>query len=94
MHLEGVDGRRPLVIDARGVEDEQDVVAVVVELRALAELPAVLERDGVQVEQVLERPEVLVTRPEEVRPEELVAGTQGAQPLRVDGREDLHGRGR
>ena len=47
----GSAGDSPLLRGAAdGVEDEQEVVAVEVELRPLAELGRVLERDGMQAE--------------------------------------------
>ena len=77
---------------ARRVEDEEHVVAVVVELRPLAELDRVLERDGVQAEDLADRLQVLGGRLGQVEPEELVALVQLGQPLAIDGFQHLHGR--
>ena len=70
VHLdEAVDvGRR------RGaVDDEEDEVAVVLELRALAELLRVLERERMETEDVAEKREVVRPGVLEVEPEELAA---------------------
>ena len=69
---------RPLRVPghARRVEDQQHVVAVGVELRPLAELARVLERDRVQAERLAEPLDLLVVGDDEVDPEELVALAQ------------------
>src|SRR5215210_1717352 len=72
------------------VEDEQDAVAVGVELGPLAELARVLERDRVQPEEVAERGEVLVAGVGEVEPEELVALAQRGEAVGIDALEHLH----
>ena len=70
MHLdEPVDvGRR-----RRPVDDEEDEVVVLLELRALAELLRVLERERVEVENVAQHREVVRLGALEVEPEELAA---------------------
>ena len=67
-------GRRRRVGDAGGVEDEQHGVGVAIELRPLAELARVLERERVQVQSASPSAvEVVVGGPVQVEPEELVA---------------------
>ena len=91
MDLDGLEqplaGVAPL---AHGVEDEQHVLAVGVELRALAELDRVLDRDRVQAEHLAHRLDVLGRRVGEVEPEELVALAQLGELVVVDGLENLH----
>src|SRR5437588_11204355 len=54
------------------VEDENDVIAVVVELRTLAELLAVFQRQGVKAEQLAELRKLVMAGRCEVEPEEMV----------------------
>src|SRR3954447_26806886 len=75
---------------ARGVEDEQDVVLVAVELRALVPLARVLERQRVQAEHLSQHLEVLRRRIAEVEPEEVVSPAQLGDLPAVDRGEDLH----
>src|SRR3954469_20406389 len=75
---------------ARGVEDEQDVVLVAVELGALVPLARVLERQRVQAEHLSQHLEVLRRRIAEVEPEEVVSPAQLGDLPAVDRGEDLH----
>ena len=75
---------------AHRVEDEQHVLAVGVELRPLAELDRVLDRDRVQAERLAERLDLLGARVGEVEPEELVALAQLGEAVAVDALENLH----
>ena len=90
--LDRLDRRHPRLGRAAGrVVDDEDVVAVLVELRPLAELDRVLERDGVQAEDLADHLQVLGAGLGEVEPEELVALVQLREPLPVDGLQHLHG---
>src|SRR5690349_21239825 len=55
------------------VEHEKDVVAVVVELRALAEVLGVLQRERMKPEDLAEPGQLIGTRIVEVEPEEVIA---------------------
>src|SRR3954463_9032602 len=89
--LDGLERRLGLVPAApHGVEDEQQVVAVGVELRALVELDGVLQCHRVQAEDVAERQDLLRRGVREVQPEELVALPQLGEAGAVDGLEHLH----
>jgi len=61
------------VFPVRAVEDHEDVVLEVVELRPLAELLRVLDGERVDPEQLGDQLDVLMARRDEVEPEELVA---------------------
>ena len=79
-----------LVAQRRRVEDHEDVLRVGVDLRALAELARVLERDRVQVEVLAELGEVRVGRVVQVEPEEVVGVAQRGEVRPVRLGEDLH----
>src|SRR4051812_2957505 len=64
----------------RAVEDDQQPVAVVVDLRALAELLAVLDRQRREPEEVPQLGELVVRRRVEVEPERLAAVAGGTNP--------------
>jgi hypothetical protein len=83
--------RRP-VLDGEAEEDEQQLVVVPVELRALAELETVLDGQFVQPEHLGDAGELLLPGVPEVEPDRLVAGPQVGERLEVDGVEGLHGR--
>ena len=72
------------------VEDDQQAVAVVVDLRALAELLAVLDGQGREIEEVAQLGELVVRRRVEVEPEELAAVAERANPVGVEVVEDVH----
>jgi hypothetical protein len=81
------------------VDDQEDVVVVVVELRALPEVLRVLDRERMELEHVAQDREVFLGRPVEVDPEERAAGEQalGAFAGEVDladlvGVDDVAGR--
>lgn len=61
---------------AHAVEDEQDVVVVVVELRALIPLARVLDRERVPPKLVRDRLQRGLVGGVEVEPEELVSGPE------------------
>jgi hypothetical protein len=61
------------VVSAGAVEHQEDVVAVVVELGPLVELLAVLDRQWVKPEQLLQLAQLLVAGRRQVQPEEVVA---------------------
>ena len=71
MHLD-----EPVVVGRGTVDDDEDEVVVVVDLRPLAELLGVLDGQRVELEDVAEDLEVLVVRLVEVEPEELVVCEQ------------------
>jgi hypothetical protein len=75
------------------VEDEQHVVAVLVELRALAEVQRVLDRQLVPAEDPPGVLDGLRPRGEEVEPEVLAGLPQLGDACFVDAIEDLHRRG-
>jgi hypothetical protein len=84
----------PLVVVvalACGVEDEQHVIPVVVELRRLPELLGVLDRQCVEAQQLAEHRQLLRTRTDQVQPEELVIAPERRAACLVDGRQDVHG---
>jgi hypothetical protein len=66
------------------VEDDEDVVVVVVDLRALAELLRVLDRERMEPEDVAQDPVVARVRLVDVEPEEGVAGEQTLDVLAVE----------
>src|SRR3954454_3661638 len=72
------------------VEDDQQAVVVVVDLRPLAELARVLDRERRQVEQPPELDDLLVRRRLEVEPEELAALAQRADLVGVEAVQDMH----
>jgi hypothetical protein len=84
-----VDLRRREAADA--VDDEEDRVAVAVELRPLPELLRVLERQRGDAEQVGGAADVGELVAVEVQPEEAVGGQELAHPRVVGLLEDLHG---
>jgi hypothetical protein len=63
------------------VDDEEDIVVVLLELRALAELLRVLEGERVEAEDLAEKREVVRPDVLQVEPEELAA-----REARLDGR--------
>ena len=65
MHLD-----EAVLVGDGAVDDEEDVVAVVVDLRALAEVLGVLDRERVELEDVAEDLEVLRVGLVEIEPEE------------------------
>jgi Zn-dependent protease with chaperone function len=67
------------------------VVAVGVELRPLVELDGVLDRDGVQAEQLAEHLDLVRARTGDVEPEELVALAQLGDAVVIDALQNLHG---
>ena len=81
MHL-----HEAVVVGVGAVDDEEDVVAVLVELRALAEVLRVLERERVEAEDVAQDREVLRAGLLEVEPEERAGGVQllDLGPVEVD----------
>ena len=81
-----------LVVRVRRPEDEQHRVRVVVDLRALAELARVLERERMQPEQRARGLQRVRRRLLEIEPEELVVRAQRLDPRPVDLGQDLHRR--
>ena len=82
----------PSVASSPGaVEDEEDVVVVVVELRALAEVLGVLERERVKAEQLLQLIELVAVGRGQVEPEEVVAVQVIADRRLIDLGEARHG---
>ena len=79
-----------LVVAVGAVEDEQHLAAVVVELRALAELLGVLEGQRRQLEDGAEQVQLGLRGSQEVEPEELAALPERAHAVDVDVVEDLH----
>jgi hypothetical protein len=75
---------------ARGVEDDEDVALVDVELRPLAELARVLERHRVQPELLAQARELIDSRVVEVQPEEVPGLALGGDARLVGVREHLH----
>jgi hypothetical protein len=78
----------PVVLGA--VEDDEQAVAVVVDLRALRELLAVLDGQGRQAQDPAELRELVVARRVEVESEELAGRVEPADLLRVEVVEDVH----
>ncbi len=74
----------------RPVEDDEHARAVVVELRALAELLGVLDGEVGDLQQRAERVEIGVAGRVEVQPEELLALVERADRVEVDVVENLH----
>jgi hypothetical protein len=68
----------------RAVEDQEYVVAVVVELRALTKVLGVFERERMKPEQFAQLREILMTRGREVQPEEVITLKVVADPRLVD----------
>ena len=75
----------------RPVVDEEHVLAEVVQLRPLAALQRVLQRQRVEPEDVFEFGDLLLARVGEVEPEVLVALQQLGDRVAVDPVEDAHG---
>ena len=71
MHLD-----QPVVVGGGAVDDDEDEVVVVVDLRPLAEVLRVLDRQRVEPEDVAEDLEVARLRLVEVEPEEAAAREQ------------------
>ena len=67
--------RRPVIraVLQRAVEDQEDVVAVVIELGALTEVQRVLQGHGVKAEELVQLLDVLLAGRGDVQPEEVVA---------------------
>ena len=80
-------------VDARGVEDHQHVVVVDVDLRALAELARVLERERVHAQLLADAGQLVVRRRLQVEPEELVPPEVVGDPRAVERCEDVHENG-
>ena len=74
--VEAVHLDEPVVVGDGAVDDEEDEVVVVVDLRALAEVLGVLDRERVELEDVAEDLEVVAVGLVEVEPEELPAREQ------------------
>lgn len=72
---------------AGAVEDEEPVVAVVVELRSLAEVGGVLERERMKLEDLTELIDLRGARVRQVGPEEPAARGVVADAVGVQGRE-------
>ena len=70
----------------RPVEDEEDVIAVVVELGALAEVVGVLQRERVEAEDLAQLCQLIGVGVVEVQPEEVVAPHVVADARLVDAR--------
>src|SRR6185503_8487039 len=77
-----------VVVDA--VEDQQRVVAVVVELGLLAELLDVFDGERVPAQQRGELVDLRLAGLQEIEPEELVGGEQPFDAAAVDAPEGLH----
>ena len=71
MHLD-----QAVVVRRGAVDDDEDEVVVVVDLRALAEVLGVLDRERVELEDVAEDLEVARVGLVEVEPEEAAVGEQ------------------
>jgi len=72
---------QPVVVGDGAVDDEEDEVLVVVELRPLPEVLRVLDRERMEPEHVAQDPEALLLRPVEVDLEEAAAREQALDVL-------------
>ena len=84
LRVEAVDLDEPVVVRDGAVDDEEDEVVVVVDLRPLAELLGVLDRERVELEDVAQDLEVAGLRFVEVEPEELAAREQPLDRLAAE----------
>jgi len=73
LRVEAVHLDQPVLVGDGAVDDEEDEVLVVVELRPLPEVLRVLDRERMEPEHVAQDPEALLLRPVEVDPEEAAA---------------------
>jgi len=88
VHLDRLD---MLVAPARSVEDDERVLAIVVELRPLAEPARVLQRERMQPEQLPELGDLRVGGALQLEPEVLVALEQRLDLAAIDRGQDPHG---
>ena len=82
--VEAVHLDEPVVVGSGTVDDDEDEVVVVVDLRALAEVLGVLDRERVELEDVAEDREVARVGAIEVEPEELPAREQALDRLAIE----------
>ena len=61
--VEAVHLDQPVLVGDGAVDDEEDEVVVVVELRPLAEVLRILERERMELEDIAQDGEVLLRRP-------------------------------
>jgi hypothetical protein len=74
----------PIVVGRGSVDDDEDEVVVVVELRPLVELLRILDREWVEFEDVAQDLEVVLARPIEVEPEEAAAREERRHALAIE----------
>jgi hypothetical protein len=67
---------QPVPVRGRAVDNEEDEVLVVVNLRPLIEVLRILDRERVELEDVTQDLEIGDVRPIEIKPEELVGREQ------------------
>ena len=74
--IEAVHLDQPVLIGDGAVDDQEDEVVVVVELRTLAEVLRILQGERMELEDIAQYGEVLLPRPGQVYPEEAAAREQ------------------
>jgi hypothetical protein len=79
-----VDLDQPVVVLHGAVDDDEDEVVVLVQLRALVEVLRILDGERMEAEGVAENLEVGVVRGVQVEPEELPRGQQLLDVLAVE----------
>ena len=84
LRVEAVHLDQPVLVGDGAVDDEEDEVVVVVDLRALVEMLRVFDRQGVEPEDVPQDLEVVRPGPVEIEPEEAAAREQLRDRLTVE----------
>ena len=82
--VEAVHLDKPVLVGRGAVDDDEDEVVVVVDLRPLAELLGILNRERVELEAVAQDLEVGAVRPVEVQPEEALPRKERVDRLAVE----------